>query len=102
MARFIRLTLLAFVMIGVGSLVVGGLGAVTPVSGTHSPYVSAISDVSVKPAEAVVCNQLTCFYHDNPGHKNDGFQCDDFQEFGTHCLLVNGGESCNQITPCPM
>jgi hypothetical protein len=101
MTRFIGLTMLALLVLGIGSLFLGSLGAISPADRSNSPYLSALSDASVKPAEAIPCNQLTCVYYDRPGSQHDHWQCDDLQQFGTHCTVTGGGSGCDQLTPCP-
>lgn len=54
----IRRTLILMLIFAVAGLV---LGAIAPIQATHpstSPYVSALSDLAVKPAYAIACNTL--------------------------------------------
>jgi hypothetical protein len=57
MARTIRITLL---MLLVGSVVVIAFGTVMPAGQHATPYLSALSNVTVSTAEAVSCNNLRC------------------------------------------
>lgn len=98
MSNLIRLTLLATLVLGVGMLALGSFGASPPAPKGHSPYLSALSDLSVPPAEAVPCNNKLCEFIDNPGHHNDHWECTT-EEILTHCLIQ--GSNCTQITPCP-
>lgn len=100
MTHRIRFTLVAVLLLGVGSLVLGGFGAVKSTPRGHSPYLSAMSDLAVPPAAAKPCNQMVCIWIDRPGGQHDHWGCTD-SGGGTHCLVQDGGSTCRDIIPCP-
>jgi hypothetical protein len=90
----IRLTLILLAVFVVSALV---LGAMVPTSTTRpsaSPYLSALSDLAVKPALAVTCN-TTCV-------KSQGtYHCVNTGEItGTACHLLDSGRQCEYLV-CP-
>jgi len=103
MIRLVRLTLLAMVVIGVGTLVLGSFSAQKPAPTGGSPYLSALSDLSVKPAEAVPCNHMECFFVDRGGTHHDEWTC--IESPGLHCAIPGngmppGGLECTNLI-CP-
>lgn len=99
MTRVLRLTVLATFLLGVGSLVIGSFGAKAPVKGEHSPYLSSLSDLSVRPAEAQPCNDKLCEFIDRPGTQHDEWVCTGGFE-ATHCFPPTP-TSCNDYEICP-
>jgi len=98
MTRLLRLTLLAVFVLGVGSLVIGGFGA-KQLPTHHSPYASALSDLSVRPAEAIPCSQTACIFIDRPGTQHDHWECTP-QDI-SHCWLAADRSTCTTMYPCP-
>ncbi|HEV8128892.1 MAG TPA: hypothetical protein VGQ14_04480 [Candidatus Eisenbacteria bacterium] len=91
----IRLTLVIGLILAVSSLV---LGALVPLPGpktSNSPYLSTLSDMAVKSAEAVPCYTY-CFR----AHPHDPWQCVDCFPCNTVCQKV-GTDQCNNISPPP-
>ena len=89
-----RSVVLALMLMTVAMLVVGAL-APQPRSGGQTPYLSTLSDLAVRPAQAVPCNNEVCAAAH--GHR---FQCIG-SDVGSHCLLSTDERSCQTILPCP-
>jgi hypothetical protein len=66
MTRSIRIAMLLVLVIALSGLVLGVLVPPGNSNSKASPYLSALSDLSVKPAYAIVCNTI-CF-RDAPHH----------------------------------
>lgn len=88
MIRSIRIALLLVLVLALSGLI---LGATVSPSGhaAKSPYLSALSDLSVKSAYAIPCNYI-CF-KDAPHH----YICIQDQEFNNFaCILAPDQRSC--------
>jgi hypothetical protein len=90
----IRLTLVIGLILAVSSLVLGALVPLGPKT-ANSPYLSALSDMAVKSAEAVPC--YTYCYHQ---HHNDPWQCLSCFPCNTVCYK-HGDNLCDNISPPP-
>lgn len=99
MKHRVRFTLVAVVLLGVGTLVLGGLGAIESTRRGHSPYLSAMSDLAVPPAAAAFCNYKVCIYIDRHGKGHDHWDCTN-SGAPTVCLLQNDNQGCTNIEPC--
>ena len=90
----IRLTLVIGLILAVSSLVLGALVPPGPKT-ANSPYLSALSDMAVKSAEAVPC--YTYCFRQNP---NKPWQCVDCFPCNTVCFK-HGDNLCDNISPPP-
>lgn len=93
----LRLTIALAIALAASSLVVGALLPVQAGRPGDSPYVSAMSDLTVKSAYAIQCN--TICYQDQPNH----FICIHDEELSNWACSPSGDHTqCTNLTNiCP-